>query len=114
MKEYENKKGRKNCKLNIKSLNHNFVFQIVEESENDTEVIPPFLGYAKPGHASGKLLYANYGREEDFKVLMNNYNINCTGYIVIMRYGEIYRGDKVQYGTKGTTMQLATCNATVF
>ena len=93
---------RGDCKLIVKSPNHNFVFQIVEESENDTEVIPPILGYAKPGSASGKLLYANYGREKDFKDLMNNYNINCTGFIVIMRYGEIYRGDKVQSETKGT------------
>ena len=60
-------------------------------------MIAPLLGFAKEGTAEGNLLYVNYGRTEDFEVLKNNFSIsNCSGYIVIMRYGKIYRGDKVK------------------
>lgn len=43
---------------------------------------------------ANETVYANYGREEDFKELVN-LSVNATGKIVIMRYGKIYRGDKV-------------------
>ena len=70
-------------------------FQILEPSENNTAVLPPILGYAKPGKATGKLLYVNYGRKEDFDALKNMPGFtNCSGYIAIMRYGKIYRGNK--------------------
>ncbi|XP_028396939.1 glutamate carboxypeptidase 2-like [Dendronephthya gigantea] len=60
-------------------------------------MIAPLLGFAKQGSAKGKLLYVNYGRTEDFDTLKNNFSIaNCSGYIVIMRYGQIFRGDKVK------------------
>lgn len=60
-------------------------------------MIPPLLAYAKQGSATArKLLYVNYGRTEDFDVLKKNYSFpNCEGYIVIIRYGRISRGDKV-------------------
>lgn len=59
-------------------------------------MIAPLLGYAKPGSVVGTLLYVNYGRTEDFEVLKKNLSIpDCNGTIVIMRYGKIYRGDKV-------------------
>ncbi|XP_028397034.1 N-acetylated-alpha-linked acidic dipeptidase 2-like [Dendronephthya gigantea] len=68
-----------------------------DPSENDTTMYPSFLGYAKQGSAEGKLLYVNYGTSEDFQVLKNNLSIaNCSGYIVIMRYGKIYRSEKVK------------------
>ena len=70
--------------------------KILEPSENNTAVIPPILGYAKPGKANGKLLYVNYGRKEDFEALKNMTGFtNCSGYIAIMRYGKIYRGNKI-------------------
>ncbi|XP_028397055.1 glutamate carboxypeptidase 2-like isoform X2 [Dendronephthya gigantea] len=72
--------------------------KLADPSENDTTMIPPFLGYAKQGSVEGELLYVNYGRTEDFQVLKNNFSIaNCNGYIVIMRYGKIFRGDKVKH-----------------
>ena len=40
-------------------------------------------------------MYVNYGRKSDFKKLKDNYKVNCTGKIVIVRYGKIYRGRKV-------------------
>ena len=73
-------------------------FQVLEKSENHTAVIPPILGYAKPGTATGKLLYVNYGRKEDFDALNNIPGFtDCSGYIAIMRYGKIYRGNKASY-----------------
>ena len=79
------------------SLNFNFYnIQLADPSENDTTMIPPLLGFAKPGAANGTLLYVNYGRREDFEFLKNNLSIpDCNGKIVIMKYGKIYRGDKV-------------------
>jgi N-acetylated-alpha-linked acidic dipeptidase len=71
---------------------------LADPSEDDPSMIPPLLGYAKQGTAEGKILYVNYGRSEDFQVLKDNFGISdCSGYIVIMRYGKLYRGDKVMY-----------------
>ena len=39
-------------------------------------------------------MYANYGRVEDFERL-KNLSVNVTGKIAIMRYGKIFRGNKV-------------------
>ena len=59
-------------------------------------MIAPLLGYAKPVAVIGTLLYVNYGTAEDFKVLKNDLGVpKCNGKIVIMRYGKIFRGDKV-------------------
>lgn len=43
----------------------------------------------------GELVYVNYARTEDFFKLEREMNINCTGKIVIARYGKIFRGNKV-------------------
>lgn len=42
------------------------------------------------------LVYVNYGRTEDFFKLEREMGINCTGKIVIARYGKIFRGNKVR------------------
>lgn len=42
----------------------------------------------------GKLVYANYGRDQDFEAL-EKMGVNCSGKIVIMRYGKIGRSGKV-------------------
>lgn len=41
-------------------------------------------------------MYVNYGRTEDFYKLQREMGINCTGKIVIARYGKIFRGNKVR------------------
>lgn len=43
----------------------------------------------------GDLVYVNYARTEDFFKLEREMGINCTGKIVIARYGKIFRGNKV-------------------
>ena len=44
----------------------------------------------------GRLLFANYGEKRDFETLRLRYHIdNCSDTIVIMKYGRLFRGDKV-------------------
>jgi len=62
-------------------------------SENNSNVVTPFNAYAPSGRVKGKLVYANYGREEDFDAL-EKLGVNCSGKIVIMRYGKIGRATK--------------------
>ena len=40
-------------------------------------------------------MYVNYGRVQDFELLKTNLSVNVTGKIAIMRYGRIFRGNKV-------------------
>jgi len=55
-----------------------------------------FNGYSASGNVTGPLLYVNYGHAEDFDKLTKEYGLTCTGSIVIMRYGQGFRGDKVE------------------
>ncbi|XP_071164480.1 N-acetylated-alpha-linked acidic dipeptidase 2-like [Mytilus edulis] len=67
---------------------------ILDESENKSNVVPPFNAYSKPGTVeSDQLIYVNYGRVEDYTHL-DSLNITVSGKIVIARYGKIFRGDK--------------------
>eukprot|EP01128_Nolandella_sp_AFSM9_P000315 TRINITY_DN10483_c0_g1_i2.p1 TRINITY_DN10483_c0_g1~~TRINITY_DN10483_c0_g1_i2.p1 ORF type:complete len:767 (+),score=124.88 TRINITY_DN10483_c0_g1_i2:96-2303(+) len=70
----------------------------------DEPFMQTFHGYAASGEASGEVVYANYGRLEDYLYLLN-LNIDLKGKIIIVRYGKIYRGVKVmlaeRYGAAG-------------
>ncbi|KAJ7484085.1 Zn-dependent exopeptidase [Mycena galericulata] len=57
--------------------------------------VPTFHGLSAPGDVQGKLVYANYGRKEDYDDLVEK-SVNLTGTIVITRYGGIFRGLKVK------------------
>ncbi|KAI3354363.1 hypothetical protein L3Q82_018889, partial [Scortum barcoo] len=56
----------------------------------------------------GDLVYVNYGRTEDFFQLEREMGISVMGKIVIVRYGKIFRGNKVKNamlaGAKGIIM----------
>ena len=52
-----------------------------------------FNGYSPSGSVKGKLVYANFGTPEDFKVL-EKFNISIKGAIVLTRYGKCFRGLK--------------------
>ncbi|XP_064600918.1 LOW QUALITY PROTEIN: putative N-acetylated-alpha-linked acidic dipeptidase [Liolophura sinensis] len=54
---------------------------------------------------SGELVYANYGQESDFAKLKSQ-GINCTGRIVIARYGKIFRGNKALSAQKAGAIGL--------
>jgi N-acetylated-alpha-linked acidic dipeptidase len=59
------------------------------------KVIPTFHGYAPSGNVSSEVVYANYGRLEDFQRLVAM-GIDVKGAIVLARYHAIYRGDIVE------------------
>ncbi|XP_063286869.1 N-acetylated-alpha-linked acidic dipeptidase 2 isoform X1 [Pelobates fuscus] len=64
--------------------------------ENFTDIVPPYNAFSAQGEPEGDLVYVNYARTEDFFLLERNMSINCTGKIVIARYGKIFRGNKVK------------------
>lgn len=77
------------------------------EADIDTstkEAIAPFNAFSPDGDVSGPLVYANYGRREDFEELAKA-GILVHGAIVIVRYGGVYRGVKTavaaEYGAAG-------------
>jgi N-acetylated-alpha-linked acidic dipeptidase len=55
-----------------------------------------FNAYSGSGEATGEVVYANYGRREDFEKLAE-LGIDCTGKIVLARYGGNYRGYKAKF-----------------
>uniref|UniRef100_A0A8C6D403 N-acetylated alpha-linked acidic dipeptidase 2 n=1 Tax=Moschus moschiferus TaxID=68415 RepID=A0A8C6D403_MOSMO len=64
--------------------------------ENVKNIVPPYNAFSPPGVPEGELIYVNYARTEDFFKLEREMNVNCTGKIVIARYGKIFRGNKVK------------------
>uniref|UniRef100_A0A8C0GEP5 Aminopeptidase NAALADL1 n=1 Tax=Chelonoidis abingdonii TaxID=106734 RepID=A0A8C0GEP5_CHEAB len=76
--------------------------------ETITDVVPPYNAFSAQGVPEGELVYVNYGRIEDFFKLEREMGINCTGKIVIARYGKIFRGNKVKnaelVGAKGVIL----------
>ncbi|NXA37256.1 NALD2 dipeptidase, partial [Eudromia elegans] len=64
--------------------------------ENITGIVPPYNAFSAQGVPEADLVYVNYGRTEDFFKLEREMGINCTGKIVIARYGKIFRGNKVK------------------
>jgi N-acetylated-alpha-linked acidic dipeptidase len=58
-----------------------------------------FHGYGVSGEARGQVVYANYGRPEDFTAL-EKLGIDVKGKIVLARYGGSFRGLKVRNAQK--------------
>ncbi|GFR57999.1 N-acetylated-alpha-linked acidic dipeptidase 2-like [Elysia marginata] len=61
---------------------------------NNPGVVRPFHGYSPAGLVEAQLVFAGYGRVEDFDWLRSQ-KIDVTGHIVIVKYGKMFRGDKV-------------------
>lgn len=59
----------------------------------DPRVVTPFNGYSPSGEVEAEVVYANYGRPEDFDKLLQ-LNVDVRGKIVLVRYGSNYRGVK--------------------
>lgn len=76
--------------------------------EDVPNVVPPYSAFSAKGRPEGDLVYVNYGRTEDFFQLEREMGVNVTGRIVIVRYGKIFRGNKVKNavlaGAKGIIM----------
>lgn len=63
-------------------------------ARNGSTRFPAFHGYSQAGIAQGALVYANYGRLEDFQRL-EKFGISLKDRIVLVRYGGLFRGLKV-------------------
>ena len=61
--------------------------------QNDARIVPAFSGSSPSGDMEAEVVYANYGRPEDFKKL-EELKVDVRGKIVIVRYGENFRGVK--------------------
>ena len=62
--------------------------------QDDPRVIMPFNGSSGSGDVTAEVVYANYGRLEDFDQLAAQH-IDLKGKIVLVRYGGNFRGVKV-------------------
>jgi N-acetylated-alpha-linked acidic dipeptidase len=61
--------------------------------QDDPRVLPAFNGSSPSGDVEADVVYANYGRPEDFKKL-EDMKVDVRGKIVIVRYGDNFRGVK--------------------
>ncbi|KAH0625212.1 hypothetical protein JD844_033483 [Phrynosoma platyrhinos] len=83
--------------------------------EDIKNVVPPYSAFSTQGMPEGDLVYVNYGSIEDFHKLERDMGINCSGKIVIARYGKIFRGNKVKNaemaGAKGVILYSDPANS---
>jgi N-acetylated-alpha-linked acidic dipeptidase len=72
--------------------------------QDDPRILPAFNGSSPSGDVTAEVVYANYGTIADFQQLAK-LGISVKDKIVIVRYGENFRGIKTyiaqQYGAKG-------------
>ena len=61
--------------------------------QDDPRITPGFSGMSPSGDVEADVVYANYGSPEDFDKL-KQLNVDVRGKIVIVRYGENFRGVK--------------------
>jgi N-acetylated-alpha-linked acidic dipeptidase len=61
--------------------------------DDDPRVVMPFNGMSPSGDVEADVVYANYGTPEDFEKL-DKLKINVRGKIVLVRYGQNFRGVK--------------------
>ncbi|PEN13399.1 glutamate carboxypeptidase [Longibacter salinarum] len=71
---------------------------ILEEDRfsNHPNLDPAWNAYSGSGDVTAEVVYANYGRKEDFEWLAEN-DISVKGKIVLARYGGNFRGFKAKY-----------------
>jgi N-acetylated-alpha-linked acidic dipeptidase len=62
--------------------------------ENDPRIVMPFNSMSPSGDVEAEVVYANYGRPEDFKKL-EEMKIDVRDKLVLVRYGQNFRGVKV-------------------
>jgi N-acetylated-alpha-linked acidic dipeptidase len=65
-----------------------------DPGQDDPRVVMPFNGSSGSGDVTAELVYANYGRLEDFDQLAAQH-VDLHGKIVLVRYGGNFRGVKV-------------------
>ncbi len=71
----------------------------IDKDSASSQAFGAFNGYGAAGEASGQVVYVNYGRPDDFAAL-EKMGIDVKDKIVLVRYGEIFRGLKVHNAQK--------------
>ncbi|HXX20684.1 MAG TPA: M28 family metallopeptidase [Candidatus Acidoferrum sp.] len=66
-----------------------------DKSTTDKRAVPGFNAYSPSGEVTAPVVYVNYGMADDYKQLAA-LGVNVEGKIVIVRYGQGYRGIKVK------------------
>jgi N-acetylated-alpha-linked acidic dipeptidase len=64
-----------------------------DPTTSQVDQLPTFNAYAPDGDVTAELVYVNYGRPDDYRVL-DSLGISVRGKIVIARYGQSWRGIK--------------------
>ncbi|GAB4355827.1 MAG: transferrin receptor-like dimerization domain-containing protein [Bryobacter sp.] len=64
-----------------------------DPDSQDAEQLPTFHAYSANGDVTAQVVYANYGRREDFELLRQK-GIDIPGKIALVRYGRVFRGMK--------------------
>jgi N-acetylated-alpha-linked acidic dipeptidase len=64
-----------------------------DTSSGDTGMVPTYNAYSGDGDVTAPLVYANYGLPADYETLRNR-GIDVKGKVVIVRYGQSFRGTK--------------------
>ncbi|NWX65582.1 TFR1 protein, partial [Promerops cafer] len=99
-------------RLQDKGSNKNQVF-IIEDGQEELESPDAYVAYSKSGTVTGKPIYVNYGRKEDFQT-MRNMRVPMNGTIIIFRAGKITLAEKVanarKEGAVGALMYLGPSN----
>ncbi|XP_039998898.1 transferrin receptor 1a [Xiphias gladius] len=67
-----------------------------------------FLSYSASGTATGAVLYAHFGRENDFKLLQDK-NIDLSGRVMLIRAGRISFAEKVANAAKMNASAVLIC-----
>ncbi|WP_234568098.1 M28 family peptidase [Rhodohalobacter sp. 614A] len=75
--------------------NQEYIFDEDPYSE-DFELVHGWNAFSGSGNVTSEVVYANFGRKEDFKQL-EELGIDVTGKIVIARYGGNFRGYKAKF-----------------
>lgn len=77
--------------LNIRE----FIFK-QDKYSSDPRLTPGYNAWSGSGDVTAEVVYANYGRKEDFEQL-KNVGVSVAGKIVLARYGGNFRGYKAQF-----------------
>lgn len=56
-----------------------------------------YIAYSASGNVTGPVVYVNYGRLEDFTLLLSKNSVSLNGTIALIRHGEIPASVKVQH-----------------
>ncbi len=65
----------------------------VDPATSSPDIVPPYNAYSGDGDVTAPLVYANYGLPSDYDILKEK-GIDVKGKIVIVRYGQSFRGVK--------------------